>query len=309
MALMPEAPFSQALKAAREAAGLSQSALARRAGLTPSYLSLLESKKKRPPLPRVVTAICRALGIDETPLQEAAALERTPTPVRRRLLHLTRERHTVARARDRLLCSTLFHLSQRPVVFEPLVQHLGLSGDERGLLDQLLGRARRATTPHEAERLSEDILADAPDRARDRLVQVLPGAIAGTGMSAPPTPPAMRRLIVLDAPDGEEPLEGDGLELPASIAPPGAVLWRADTEDGWPRVEPGDLLVLDRDANPSDGDFVVLREGGVVRLRLQASHGSEVRLMAVRPEVPPIRLPRDRYSPLGLVSWILRRVR
>jgi transcriptional regulator with XRE-family HTH domain len=59
----PAAPFHDLLRGFRQRAGLSQSALARRANLDASYLNRLESGVRGAPTAMVVTALAAALGL------------------------------------------------------------------------------------------------------------------------------------------------------------------------------------------------------------------------------------------------------
>src|SRR5262245_25945703 len=120
--------FAQALREARQKAGLSQAGLGERAGLTAPYISLLESGRRRPPSPHQVERLARALALDPAPLLEQAALERTPAPIRRRLEGLDKERGKVSRARDRILTTTLFRVSRTP----GLLEGMGESPEETG---------------------------------------------------------------------------------------------------------------------------------------------------------------------------------
>jgi len=56
------AAFAEVLKRKRKAAGLSQEELAFRAGISTSYVSLLETRNRQPTL-TVLGAICRHLGV------------------------------------------------------------------------------------------------------------------------------------------------------------------------------------------------------------------------------------------------------
>lgn len=56
--------FGQELKRVREAAGLSQNALAKKVGLNASYINRLESGEREPPRPETVTALAEGLGLD-----------------------------------------------------------------------------------------------------------------------------------------------------------------------------------------------------------------------------------------------------
>src|SRR5262245_40089508 len=109
-----EDDFAAELKRARVAAALPQSALGARAACTASYACMLQLRRKPAPSPEVVAALARALGADEARLQEKAALERTPEPVRQRVLRLVRERMRTRRTRDKLLTTTLFHVAKKP---------------------------------------------------------------------------------------------------------------------------------------------------------------------------------------------------
>jgi transcriptional regulator with XRE-family HTH domain len=59
------APFAVRLRRVREAAGLTQEALAERAGLTPNAVGALERGEHRHPYPATVRALATALGLNE----------------------------------------------------------------------------------------------------------------------------------------------------------------------------------------------------------------------------------------------------
>src|SRR5829696_2798175 len=67
----PGTPFGARLRAAREAANLTQEALAARAGLTPNAVGALERGEHRHPYPATVRALAAALGLAA---EEGAAL-------------------------------------------------------------------------------------------------------------------------------------------------------------------------------------------------------------------------------------------
>lgn len=70
-------PFHRLLRDYRRHAGLSGSALARRANVDPSYLSRLETGKRPAPRPEVLEALCRALAFNASQrdaLRRAAGL-------------------------------------------------------------------------------------------------------------------------------------------------------------------------------------------------------------------------------------------
>ncbi|HZT96168.1 MAG TPA: helix-turn-helix transcriptional regulator [Chloroflexota bacterium] len=61
----PRAPFSDVLRKARESAGLTQAALARRAGLDTSYISRLERSESTTPRSETLSRLVYALGLSE----------------------------------------------------------------------------------------------------------------------------------------------------------------------------------------------------------------------------------------------------
>ena len=60
----PNGAFGDVLRRQREAAGLSQEALAERAGLTADAVSALERGARRRPYPHTVRALADALGLE-----------------------------------------------------------------------------------------------------------------------------------------------------------------------------------------------------------------------------------------------------
>lgn len=307
--------FADALKEARQAAGLSQAALARRAGLTGSYISVLESRRRRPPSPRVIRSLCRVLEIPAAPLLEAAALERSPPTVRRRIERMNKEQGRVQRTRDSLLTTTLFHLSRRPRVVEPMASFLDLAPDQQALLGRLLGRVRRVRSLDEAESRTETILEDASPEERDALVRVLPSALGAEGdekKGAPqepeaplPEPPPVTTAPVLDDLARETP------EIGRRPVEPGAwhedlFFWRVQGDDCHPRFEAGDLVLVDPRRPPTEGDVVALRHDGRDRIGTYLRRGDEVQIVFPRPEVPPVRLAASKFRPVGVVIRLER---
>ncbi|MHC5010704.1 MAG: helix-turn-helix domain-containing protein [Planctomycetota bacterium] len=313
--------FADALKQARKAAGMSQAALARGAGLTGSYISVLESRRRPPPSPRVVRAICKVLGIEDEPLQEAAALERSPAPVRKRLARMRRERGRASRSRDRLLTTTLFHVARRPGVVDPMSEFLDLEPGQQALLGKLVGRIRKVRSLSEAESRSKDLLQDTSAKDRDALVRVLPrvlssGAAAGEESEL--------GADVADEPAAAEPVAAP-VPVYGSLARQGTpkrhltidpalwgrevFFWEVGGDDAYPHVESGDLLLIDPLASPTDGDLVAFSHGGRDRVGTLSRRGGRVHLAFPRPDVPPIRIPERQFRPAGLVTWLLRSLR
>ena len=75
--------FAQMLRASREKAGLKQSDLAEKVGVTGPYISLLESGKRPPPADSVTLQIERALALPPKTLLRLAHIARTPEDIRR----------------------------------------------------------------------------------------------------------------------------------------------------------------------------------------------------------------------------------
>jgi transcriptional regulator with XRE-family HTH domain len=317
-------PFADELKRARLAAGLSQADLGDKAGLTGSYVCMLELGRKPAPSADVVGALARALGVDEARLQEIAALERTPEPVRKRVLRLVRERGRVRRSRDALIATTIFHMTRRPGFLPDLVADaLGLPDDHRLILGRLAGRVGKVKSAAEAASRSGEILGEVPARDRDALVRVLPSMLTSSVPAATPRPaeapveapePRPWRAVPVLA---EPPREGvaspaaaqDLVHVDRRLWAPGAYLLVGDDDEAYPRVERGDLLLVHPEASAQDGDLVVVREGGKARVRTMRRRGDEVRLESPRADVPPIRVPASRFRPLGVVAWTMRPLR
>lgn len=75
--------FAQTLRLNREKAGLKQSELAEKVGVTGPYISLLESGKRPPPGDDVTRRIEKTLGIAPKTLLRLAHIARTPEDIRR----------------------------------------------------------------------------------------------------------------------------------------------------------------------------------------------------------------------------------
>jgi transcriptional regulator with XRE-family HTH domain/SOS-response transcriptional repressor LexA len=338
----PTDDFAAELKRARDAAGFSQAELGTRAGLTGSYVCMLELRRKPAPSADVVAKLARALAIDDARLQQSAALERTPEPVRRRVVRLVRERLRTRRSRDRLLTTTLFHVTRLPGFrTDAFAEAMGLPDGIRPIFGRLTDRVRHVPSADEAAKKSRDLLRELPGKEREALVRALPkilgsatpAAVSRSGAAAELAPVAVplpaaptpddapsseprpwRRVPVLHAPpapgspdaDHEGGARDDVFHIDRRLWRPGTYVLVADDEDAWPRVEKGDWLLLDSRAVPADGDLVVIRDGARARIRVLKRVNGEVRLDAPRSDVPPLHLPESRLSLAGIVRWIFR---
>lgn len=284
---MPAPTFALALKRAREKAGLSQKALAAKIEMTGSYISQLESGARRAPRPKVVARLAKALACKEADLQELAGLERTPAPLRKRLERANREQGKVRRSRDRLLVTTLFHMARRPKAIDPMASFLDLPTEQRLLIGRLVSKARKVKSLAEAERKVDDVLADTGDQEREMLARVLPGVLAGEPV---PKGKPRRRLVGVydDMLRSASPV--DEIELDARLGSEDAYFVRVADDEAHPRIEAGDLLLLDPDRKPHAGDTVIVRHEDRDLLRTWHKQGGRVRLDAMRPDQPPLRV-------------------
>ncbi len=307
---MPKKEFPLLLKRARKEAGLTQEALGRRASLTGSYISMLESGRKPAPRAKVITSLCKALGVPERALQDAAALERAPDPLRRRLARMEREGGSARRTRDRLLSSTLFHVAHRSGPLGVSAAYLDLSPAQRGLLQRLLSRVRGTRDAREAEKRTEEVLSETSNSERDLLASVLPGVLASDHEEAPPaketrpTSGARRLPVFADAERSGSPL--DHLAVDPRWWHTDAFFWRMPDDHAWPRIEAGDLLLLDPLATPRSGDMVVVTRASGAEVRVLHQGEQEARLEALRADVPPLRMKKSTLKSLGVVVWLCR---
>lgn len=307
-AAVSQLSFATLLKRARKRAGLTQEALAKSAGLTGSYISMIESARKPAPRAPVITRLCKALGIREKHFQDAAALERAPDPIRKRLEKVERDEQTAKRRRDRLLSSTLFHLAKRGPV-SASGAFLDLSPAQRGLLGRLLGRARRASTAEEAEKKSRELLEEANAKERDLLARVLPAALASDAPAPPPPEaPTSHVLPIHGRLDRSGSADGEQAVDPA-LWHEAAFLWRVSGDEAYPRIEAGDLLLVDPLVDPKGGDLVAFRHKGADLVRTVHFSEDQVRLEPPRPDALPIRIAASRFKPAGVVVWMCRALR
>ncbi len=317
---MDRPTFAQAFRAARHAAGLSQAALAQKAGLTAPYISLIEARRRRPPSPPLIERLAKARGVKPDAQLDQAAQERTPGAIRKRLEGLDRERGRVHQARDRILSTTLFNLAQRPEV----LADLDLAGAEglwfKGVLGRLGGKMRGVRSAHEARARSEELLDPLPSAERDRLMEALPDVVSDGPSEGGPSP-ARGETPTGGSATGQGPV-GVRLEVHAALVPrasatealvvdarwaaTGAFLWRLAGDEAHPRFEAGDLLLVEPGRTAEEGDLVALRHEGRDILRLFRRQGGEVRLEALRPELAPLRLSAAAFAPVGVVTHVLR---
>jgi transcriptional regulator with XRE-family HTH domain len=258
--------FAAILVAARERLGITQAQLATAAGLTPSYLSLLENRKKPPPSDRVCERLATVLGIPARQLLDVAHLQRSPTTVQRRVRtlrgKLSRERKSRQRALESLLSPFLF--PSTPSWIEGALQWLGGNPIRRRRLREVLAALGRK---HQDRATAVSRLVDElPEGDRRLLLEALPRILGGGGRAR--TPPAPELFYSLP---------------PADVAPkvPYLLAWTGP-KGSLGEIRDGDHLLVDPTLEPRGGDLVLLRgpDGAPLARRVIRSNGG-LRLVPV----------------------------
>jgi transcriptional regulator with XRE-family HTH domain len=293
--------FAALLLAARERLGITQSQLAAAAGLTASYVSLLENRKKPPPSDRVCGRLAAVLGIPAKELLEVAHLERSPATVRQRVHslrgRLTRERRSRQRVLESLLSPFLF--PSAPSWIEGAVEWIGGSTIRRRRLKEVLAALGRR---HQDRATAVSRLIDElPERDRRLLLEALPRILGRRdGSVAPANPPLY-------------------YALPPEPKAPYLLAWTREGSAG--ELRDGDLLLVDPSLELRDGDLILLRGSDdtplarrVVRAAGADGAGGSYRLLALEggeAEVLPEAALRERFARegAGIVVEIRRPVR
>jgi transcriptional regulator with XRE-family HTH domain len=224
------AQFASYLKTAREKAGLTQTTLAERCGLTGSYISLLESGKKPAPSDRVVRRLASVLDLRSDDALQVAHLDRAPEDLRRAVERLRRqaalERELRQQASEALFPLSIWNLGQGPL------PHRLRTGAGAGLdagiveaIDHLQEIARASLDLPAFHREAKRVLDGLPGDQRRKILDVAPVLAEGATASA-----------------------GGRRHVPAPE--PGCP----------PEVRAGDILVVDEAARPEPGDLVLLEE-------------------------------------------------
>jgi len=254
--------FAGLLVTAREKARLTQAFVAQAAGLTPSYLSFIENRKKPPPSDDVCRRLAAVLDLPAKRLIEVAHLERAPETVRRRVrsLHhtLRRERRSRRRVLESLLSPFLFR--GPPGYVDSALDAIGINKRRQKRIREALAAVgrRHQDRAMEVARIVEDL----PERDRRALLEALPGLLkkdatpaaeeAPPAGAAPPPP-------VFHVPPAAE-------ALPAG---PYLLACEADVAASAPEGElrAGDWLLLDAGVSARADDLVALRgeAGALVR--------------------------------------------
>ena len=324
------ADFAQYLKEAREAAGLNQSELAEEVGLTGSYISVLESRRKPPPSDQVLKRMAKALGKPERELLEVAHLDRTPDDIRKKIRALDRrlsmERKVTSSLLNDLLPSSLWHFGRVRGFPEYGLEKLRLDSKKKRVLTKVLSRIGHLTTRDDFEEESRLVIATLPAEDRAVLAEVLPELVrpeathpdavrdgpAAAGPAAPeaiatspaPTLPLLSRPPRPDAASTPDPIA----RIPVAAEQAGARRYfiAASNDDMSPRVEPGDLLLIDPERSPDDGNLALVRLGRGVTVREFHAAGEDLLLIAANPSIKTAKAGAE--SLCGVVLELRRRL-
>jgi transcriptional regulator with XRE-family HTH domain len=273
--------FAGLLIAAREKARLTQAFVAQAAGLTPSYLSFIENRKKPPPSDDVCRRLAEVLGLPARRLIEVAHLERAPETVRKRVRSLShtlrRERRYKRRVLESLLSPFLFR--GPPGYIDSALDAIGINKRRQKRIREALAAVGRRHQDR-AEEVAK-IVEDLPERDRHALLEALPGLLKKS--DPPPTKEQSQEdraasPPVFHVPPAAETLPG-GPYLLACDAETAASAPEGELREGdWLLVDPAvaaradDLVVLRGEA----GALVrrVVKDGEVYGLRGSAATGA-----------------------------------
>jgi SOS-response transcriptional repressor LexA len=309
------APFAATLRAVRARMDLSQAEVAKRAGLTASYLSMLESRRKPPPSDAVVKRLARALDLEPAFLLEIAHLERTPEDIRRRMAGLRRSLETEKEVTRKVLrgpfLEMLWHFLSRRGLADPSIETLRLSRKTRRIVRSLARDADRSLSPEAFREQASDRVESLDDEARDELIEAIPGLAAplsepaGDDTAADTGVPVLDRLVNSADEAGND---AERLPAPPALRRPDIYWFRVKDQDMYPRVQEGDLLLLAPGDAPVNGDLVAvdLDGRGTIRTYLTLADGAQ--LTAVNSTIPPITLTDDEAGPriVAVARWLTR---
>jgi len=260
--------FAGLVLEARARKGLTQAEAATAAGLTPSYLSLIENRKKPPPSDEVCRRLAKVLAVPEERMLEVAHLERAPAPLRNRLRSMAtairRERKSVTNVLRGLLAP--FLLTGPPGLLDGALDTTGLNPRRRRRLRDVLGVIGTSTTAAEdLDRLIETL----PERERTVLLDGLTRLLSrrDPARSAIPSPGAQPGAAVTESrAPGRAPQHAPELlyaapRLADAPATPYLLEIAAVSCAGVPELEAGDLVLVDAHLLPRTGDLLVFVGG------------------------------------------------
>jgi len=270
------ADFAEFLRDARKRAGLNQVDLAERVGLTGSYISVLESRKKPPPSDKVLKRLAGALGVPESDMIEVAHLDRSPDDIRDRIKALDRrlriERKVTKRLITDLLPSSLWHFGRVTGFHESALSKLRLDSGNHRVLRKVLGKLKDLTSRDDFEEQSRIVIEALPARDRSALAEVLPELV----------------------------------REPVPAVDPGTTIFTANDGAMRPRILEGDVLLVDRKRKPVPGDLALVRIGRRRTVRQLAKRGRGFLFVATNGDAEPV--PGGKADVLGIVIELRRRL-
>jgi SOS-response transcriptional repressor LexA len=310
------ADFAKYLKEAREAAGLNQLELAEQVGLTGSYISVLESRRKPPPSDPVLKRMAKALGKPEQELLEVAHLDRTPEDIRKKIRALDRrlsmERKVTHSLLNDILPGSLWHFGRVRGYPEYGLEKLRLDAKKKRILTKVIRRIGHLTARDDFEEESRLVIDTLPAEDRSVLAEVLPELVRDlpqdSGLREDGKAESAISLPLLNRP----PREGakaateqkTGVAVVAADHHPGRYFLKATDDDMSPRVEPGDLLLVAPDLAPADGALAVVRIGKRVTVREVHAAKQGILLVAANPKVRTSSAPES--AVLGVITELRR---
>jgi len=263
--------FAALLVQARERAGLTQSQAAVAAGLTPSYLSFIENRKKPPPSDDVCRRLAEVLDIPARQLIEIAHMERAPETVRKRVRKLDstlkRERRSRLRALRALLSPFLY--TGPPGYLDGVLDTFRVGPRRRRRIREVLTAVGRHR--HDRANEVERIVDKLPENDRALLLEMLPRLLEEQRPATParPEPPTDAPPLLYGPPAADAMPEG-----PYLLEVTSETLDSAGAD-----LSAGDRLLVDPGLGPEVGDLIVLRgAGGAVVRRLESAAGGKYHL-------------------------------
>ncbi len=285
--------------------------VARAAGVTRSYLSMIEnSKVAHPPSEAVLQRLQLALQLDNNELLDAAAWERTPDSIRQQLDHTQQQVQLSKKLADWLRNNTdkqntrlgardldaLFASGELTKRIAQILTHSNTSATYNREQSRSSKSSQPATSPPHNHSDDEPPLLQHLVSATLPLINLVP---AGT-----PTD-----FTDLDYPAR---IADDYLPRPADIDDPDAFAARIVGQSMVPDYQPNDLVVFSPQAETPDGCDCFVRlepEHHVTFKRIFfEDEGNIIRLVPINPNYKTQRVPREQIAGLYRAVWKMQRL-
>jgi SOS-response transcriptional repressor LexA len=224
---------------------------------------------------------------------------------------------------DDMLPLTLFNFLRSPGTLDRASSGRRIGKGGRSVLDKVRSKIGDVTSFKEFRKESREALNGLGDDERETLVETLQ-SMAAWESGAPPYAPAkedaVKEIPVFDgvppAPAADQRTDARGfLPVVASSWKKSRWALAVSCDSMFPKLEKGDLLVLEEGALARNGDIVVLAldEGGSMIGRYVKLEG-EIEITPANPNHPPRRFPRGRgkakaYTIRGVGVEVIRTLR